>query len=208
MVEPGTKINTSASFDMRPDRSQVVLIGLIVSAIISLLLGGVLVGMDKLIGLTFVAVSIALFICIVWCWRKSHRDTDLAQSHPTNLTLSENLSISTDSRLLSSAEGIRQFAKFVEAVSSINPLPEPSGLTGRGAIPIPNTESEASKLVNEINDNIQQFQNQAISHIQSTLSKGSIAQKISKDEAPSNATMDVSRHNMPMNITQPESGNT
>ncbi len=176
MAGPSTALKASASFDVRPVRSQVVLVGLTVAAIVSLLVGGALLGLDKSSGWSFVAISAALCGAVVWCWRQSHRDADLAQSHPTRVVLPDGAHLSTDSRLLSSPEGVRNVAQVLEALALRHPLPEPAGLAGPGAVPIPDSKREALEVVSRINANTQQSHDQAISVLRGQLADGSVVQ--------------------------------
>ncbi len=176
MGGPGTTLKASASFDVRPARSQVVLVGLTVVAIIAILVGGTLLAMDKASGWSFVLIAVALCASVVWGWRQSHRDTDLAQGHPTKVVLPDGANCSTDSRLLGSAEGVKNFAQALEALALCQPLPEPSGLTGPGAIPIANSSKEAVEQVARINANTQESHNHALIALQKQLAPESIAQ--------------------------------
>lgn len=176
MAGPSTTLKASASFDVRPVRSQVVLVGLTVAAIVSLLVGGTLLGLDKSSGWAFAAISAALFAAVVWCWRQSHRDADLAQSHPTRVVLPDGAHLSTDSRLLSSPEGVQNVAHVLEALALRHPLPEPTGLAGPGAMPIPDSKHEALELVAAINANTQKSHDQAISLLQGHLAADSVVQ--------------------------------
>lgn len=173
---PSTTLKASASFDVRPARSQVVLVGLTVASIVALLLGGMLLALDKASGWAFVGISAVLCIAIVWCWRQSHRDTDLAQAHPTKVILADGANLSTDSRLLSSPEGVRNVAQLLEALALQHPLPEPTGLAGPGGVAIPNTKQEALVVVQRINSGVQRSHDHAISLLQGQLTNDSIVQ--------------------------------
>lgn len=176
MAGPTTGLKASAAFEVRPVRSQVVLVAITIAAIFALVLAAALLAMDKSSGWPFLAISVLLCGAVVWCWHQSHRDADLAGSYPTKVVLPDGANISTDSRLLGSAEGFRQFGTVVEALALRTPLPEPSGLTGPGAIPIPNTSQEAIAKVALINSITQDGHNQAIDALRRQLAGGSIVQ--------------------------------
>jgi hypothetical protein len=176
MPSPTTSLKASASFDVRPVRSQVVLVGLTITAIVALLLGGVLLGLDKHSGWAFFATSVLLCGAVVWCWKQSQRDADLAQSHPTKVVLSDGANLSTDSRLLSSPEGVRNMAQMLEALALRQPLPEPAGLVGPGSTLIPGSKQEAVDAVAKINMDTQKSHDQAILALKGQLAAESFAQ--------------------------------
>lgn len=196
MTAPSTNLQASASFDVRPVRSQVVLVGLTIAAIVALLIGGGLLALDKASGWPFVAISGALCASIVWCWRQSQRDTDLAQSHPTKVVLADGANLSTDSRLLSSQEGVRIFAQVVEALALRQPLPEPFGLAGPEGVLIPNSKQDAVNVVARINEETQKFHDQAISLLQKPLLRDAVSQAPDQvKDLPQNVTIETGTQN-------------
>ena len=170
MPQPTGSLRASAQFDIRPARSQVVLVAIAVAAIVNFVIGGVLLGLDKP-GWPFVFIATALCASVVWCWRQSHRDTDLDTAHPTTVVLADGSNLSTDSRLLSSPDGVRSLARVVEALALRQPLPEPAGLTGPGAVPIPDSRSEAVARVTDINADTQKAHDQAIAQLRGHLTR-------------------------------------
>lgn len=196
MVDTSNNFKASASFNLRPARSQVVLVGLTVAAIFALLLSGTLFALDKPSGWIFTLISISLFSSVVWCWRQSHRDTDLAQSHPTQLELSDGTNLSTDSRLLSSPEGVRNLAQILETLALRHPLPEPTGMVRSDATLIPNSKQEAVDTVKRINAETQTTHNQTISSLQTHLSANAVTQTPADALTPPiGATRDLSAIN-------------
>jgi hypothetical protein len=194
-----TNLKASASFDVRPVRSQVVLVALTVAAITALLVGGALLALDKSSGWAFVLISAGLFASVVWCWRQSHRDADLAQSHPTKVVLADGTNLSTDSRLLSSPDGVRNVAQVLEALALRQPLPEPSGMVGPGVVPIANSKQEAIDVVARINSDNQSVHDQAISMLRGQLSADSVAQVLDNaTELPLGATCELRARNAPI----------
>jgi len=197
MAAPSTNLKASASFDVRPARSQVVLVGLTVAAITSLLIGGGLLALDKASGWPFVAISATLCASVVWCWRQSQRDTDLAQAHPTKVMLPDGANLSTDSRLLSSQEGVRNFTLAVEALALRRPLPEPVGLAGPGGTLIPNSKQDAINVVAGINAETQKLHDQTISLLQKQMTGGSVSQTPDQaGELPPGATFETGTRNV------------
>lgn len=176
MSNLNANLSAATSFNVRPARSQVVLVSLTVMAIVAVLLGGILLAMDKTGGWIFVVLSAALCAAVVWCWRQSQRDTDLAQSHATQLVMADGTNISTDSRLLGSPEAFQNFAKLIAAFASLQPLPEPSGLAGPGGILIPNSQQKAIEIVDGINANTQRSHNEVLSQLQKQVSPSAMVQ--------------------------------
>lgn len=210
MTDPSNHFKASASFAVHPVRSQVVLVGLTVTAIFALLVGGSLLAMDKASGWPFVVIATLLCASIVWCWRQSHRDTDLAQAHPTKLVRSDGANLSTDSRLLTTPEGVRAVAQMLDALVLHHPLPEPSGLVGPGAVPIPNSKAQAVKLVDRINADNQISHNQRISFLHGQLTPTSVTQEPDDGRSlPSDATRDIGTLNALIGAVPPpySSGN-
>ena len=202
MAGSTTTLKASASFDVRPVRSQVVLVGLTVAAIVSILVAGVLLALDKPSGWSFVALSAALCAAVVWCWRQSHRDADLAQAHPTQVVLPDGAHLSTDSRLLSSPEGVRNVAHVLEALALRHPLPEPSGMVGPGAVPIPDSKREALELVARINADAQHSHDRTISLLQGQLAADSIVQAPDDGKKlPPEATKEPNKSNVLQAVT-------
>jgi hypothetical protein len=199
MAGTNTSLKASASFDVRPVRSQVVLVGLTVTAIVALIVGGVLLALDKSSGWPFVLISAGLCASVVWCWRQSHRDTDLAQSHPTKVVLADGTNLSTDSRLLSSPDGVRNVAQVLEALALRQPLPEPSGMVDPGVVPIPNSKQEAVDVVAKINAENQLVHDQAIFLLQGQLSADSVTQVLDNAvELPPGASKESGTLNAPL----------
>lgn len=176
MPGANTSLKASASFSVRPARSQVVLVGLTVAAIVSFLLSGVLLALDKESGWAFFSAAVLLCLSVVWCWTRAHRDTDLAQSHPTKVVLADGANLSTDSRLLSSPEGVRNMAHVLEALALRHPLPEPAGLVGQDATLVPNSKGEALAMVNRINAETQRMHDEALQSLRGQLSGDHVSQ--------------------------------
>jgi hypothetical protein len=196
MAVASSNLKASASFDVRPARSQVVLVALTVMAIISLIFGGGLFIFDKLIGWLFVAISIILGGVVVWCWLKSHRDTDLAQSHPTKYTMADGSHLSTDSRLLSTQDGAKQLAHFLELFALRQPLPEPSGTVNSNLLPIPNSTLEATERVKKLNEENQLFHDQTLTALRQHLGNGTVTQILDNSaKQPPTATPDDGKLN-------------
>lgn len=196
MVAPSSNLKASASFDVRPARSQVVLVGLTVAAIIALLVGGTLLGLDKTSGWPFVIISAAIFASVIWCWRQSQRDTDLAQSHPTKVILADGANLSTDSRLLSSPEGLHNLSQVLNSLALRQPLPEPNGLIDPDGAQIPNSKQDAVHIVTRINAEIQKLHDQTISQLQQRTGSSVSQTPDQAKEVPQDATVETETRNM------------
>lgn len=177
-------LKASASFAVNPAKSQVVLVALTVAVIFSLVIAGVLLSLDKVGGWAFVAFAFLLCGFVVWCWLQSHRDTDLAQAHPTKVVFGDGANFSTDSRLFNSPNDVAGFAQALAALAQRNPLPEPSGLAGPGAVPVPNTKLEAVALVAKLNASTQTCHDQALSLLQGNFSSNPIVQLPNDGQGP------------------------
>lgn len=206
MASTSANLKASANFDVKPAKSQVVLVSLSVAAMIALLIGGGLLAVDKPSGWPFVAISTALFAAIVWCWRQSQRDTDLAQSHPTKVVLADGANLSTDSRLLSSPQGVRDLSKVIESLAMRQPLPAPSGLTGPNGVPIPNSEAGALEVVESINADTQRLHDQALLQLNEQLMGKTASQEADHGrKLPHGATVETGSRN---SIFAPTSDNS
>lgn len=169
MATSSANVKASASFEVRPVRSQVVLVGLTVTAIVALLLGAALLSQDKYSGFLFLVISVALCSVITWCWLKSQRDTDLAQSPPAKVVLANGANVSLDNRLLGSPDTFRSLSNIIEVLSVRVPLPAPAGLTGDDAIPIPNSRQAAEDKVIVFNAEVQKCNDQVVAVMQDKL---------------------------------------
>lgn len=82
-------------------------------------------------------------------------DVDLDESHPTQLALADGTTLSTDSRILRSPEGVKAFAQLFQNIISRRPLPEPDGLVDENAQILPDSKAEALALASQINSQTQ-----------------------------------------------------
>lgn len=178
-----TNLSASAAFSVRPDRSQVVLVSLIIGSIVSLILGAILIAIDKQ-GWVFVALAVVLMGAVVWGWQRSQRDTDLAQAHPTTVALSDGANLSTDSRIFSSQDRVQNFVQLVEALALRKPLPEPSGLVDSNGSVIPGSMQEAVRVVDNINEETQMFHDQTLERLRKGMKGDDIPQSPKGFETP------------------------
>lgn len=205
MVVPNANLDASATMDFKPQGSQIVLLGLIVSAVLALLTGGWLTYHDKSSAWIFVTVAIALFGSVVWCWKTSHRDADLENSHPTTIGLPDGTSLSTDSRLLSSPQGFKNFADALSSLAQRSPLPEPAGLVGPNGLAIPDSKQAAVERVESLNADSQRFHNEVISALQETLNPTIPTQVIETATVPPAVQKYTNKLNSPIEQAPPPS---
>lgn len=150
-----TTAEVKASVDVRPVRSQVFLVSIAVVAGIAVICGTGLLAFDKVAGWWFLLFAILLVGADFWAWTKSQSDVDLDESHPTKLALPDGATLSTDSRILRSPEGVKAIAQLFQNIISRRPLPEPAGLVDENTQILPDSKAEALALASQINSQTQ-----------------------------------------------------
>lgn len=173
-----TSLTASAELKLSPQGSQTVLTALGVLAAFSLAIASFLIYVDRFIGgaalLTF---SVASAVGMVWCWSRSQRDVDLRGSVPTSVRLADGTAVVTDSRLLSTVDGMRSFSALLDTVATRQPLPPPTGLTSPTGELIEGSADEAQARVVAINSELATVTDQALDTIRAALGGHGIAQR-------------------------------
>ncbi|MEW8352661.1 MAG: hypothetical protein AB2665_02580 [Candidatus Thiodiazotropha sp.] len=148
-MDTGAKLKTD--IQVRPSRSQVVLVSLIVLAGICYLSGFLFLWEDKQYSWVPIILGVVLSAVVVAAWFKAQKDTDLENSSPTIVRDNIGNQIATDTRALMSPEGIQNMERLFSALTHREPLPEPDGIIDEFGDPVPNTLQEAQKRVIEAN---------------------------------------------------------
>ncbi|MGX9715497.1 hypothetical protein ACWYXJ_14725 [Janthinobacterium lividum] len=141
----------AAKVDLNPQGSQTLLVGMIVLAGLSLILGAMLLGAGNNAGWAFVALSLVPTGIAGKGWFAAHSDADLNDANPTVISSTANgLTVSTDSRTLRSHNAAEAMVLLIE-VSQRRKLPNADAIFENGA-PIPDSAAAANVRVQQIND--------------------------------------------------------
>jgi hypothetical protein len=145
-----------------PTHSQVFLVAIVVLAMVLVICGTILLMYDNLDGFWLEGFALVLLAASFWGWQKSQPDTDMHQAHPTQITLPNGTSLTTDGRILKSAEGLRGLTGIIQEMLIRQPLPEPDGLVDGNAKLIPGSAAIATELTKKINSETQSATNSLI----------------------------------------------
>jgi hypothetical protein len=132
-----------------------------VSAIL-IICSAVLIGNEQPGGWVFLFLAAILLLVGYVSWGKAQVDVDLLDAHPTLISLPDGTSLSTDSRILRSPEGLRGITRLCDEVLCRQPLPVPDGLVDSSIQIIPDSKREAQEIVNQINATTQASTNALI----------------------------------------------
>lgn len=145
------KASIDAAFKITPNKSQVLLVALVIVALIALI-GSMLMLANGIEGWQwFFGFSSILILVTLAAWLKAQYDTDLQNAHPTQLRLVDGSSFSADARALKNPNAIKQMTALINETIIRKPLPSPSGKLDESLNPIPNSEIEAKTIVDLIN---------------------------------------------------------
>lgn len=147
----GATAQVKANVDVRPVRSQVFLVAVVIVSAVLIICSAVLIGNGQSGGWAFLLFAAILLSIGYWSWWKAQVDVDLLDAHPTLISLPDGTSVSTDSRILRSPEGLRGITQLCDEVLCRQPLPAPDGLVDSSVRIIPNSKEEAQEIVNQIN---------------------------------------------------------
>lgn len=162
MTPISSNAEVRANVDVRPHRSQVFLVAMVILAAVAMVLGAILLSSDKNIGLVFLLASVVI---VAWCfkaWNKSQSDVDLDKAHPTQVVLPDGTKVDTDSRLLKSKEGVAGLLEMLSGVLHRVPLPPAEGIINQDGDIVPDSTEAAAKLTKQINDATQSMTNDLI----------------------------------------------
>ncbi|GAB5604611.1 hypothetical protein [Sideroxyarcus sp. TK5] len=151
-----------ADVQVLPTHSQVFLVAVTVLVVIMVICAAALLAKENQSGWGFLVLASVLMATAFWAWNKSQPDTDMHQAHATQIAMQNGTSITTDSRLLKSAEGLRGLSNLIQEMLSRQPLPKPDGLVDAEAKVIPNSASQAAILADKINSETQAATNSLI----------------------------------------------
>lgn len=206
MNGPSASAAVKADVDVKPRRSQVVLVALVVFAVISLLCAAALLAWSIAGWGWFMGLAALSLVAVLFGWFRSQSDIDMEGSHPTSFTTPSGVTVATDSRLLRSPDGVASLIQSAEGILHRQPLPEPDGMVDKDFIPILKSKDLAVTRINEINKNTQQLTNQLCDAL--GLSQGGHHQlhEITQDQQSPNADP-AAETNVPMSSNMPEKGN-
>lgn len=161
-MKMASKASLNTSVQVRPSRSQVVLVLLILVSAGCFFTGFAFLweGKDS----SWVPLSIGVFLCafVVFAWFRAQKDTDLENSSPTTFADGSGNQITTDTRALMSPAGVQNMERLFSVLAHRSPLPEPDGLIDDKGNPIPNTEKEARARVRAANQEAQAVTDKAV----------------------------------------------
>jgi hypothetical protein len=151
MNSSGATAKVEANVDVRPVRSQVFLVAVVMVSAILIICSALLIGKGQSGGWVFLLLAALLLFVGYKSWEKSQVDVDLLDAHPTLISLPDGTSVSTDSRILRSPEGLRGITQLCDEVLCRQPLPAPDGLVDSSVQIIPDSKGDAQEIVNQIN---------------------------------------------------------
>lgn len=162
MTDPTVAAEVKASVDVSPVRSQVFLVAVLIVAAIAVYFSASLIRDGKTEGWVFLIFAALAIGGAGWAWLKSQSDVDLQDAHPTQLSLPDGTTLTTDIRILRSPEGIQAMARLWQEMLCRRPLPPPDGLVDSSAQVIPDSKGAALALANQINSATQATTNALI----------------------------------------------
>jgi hypothetical protein len=146
-----SKSSTQTDIKITPERSQTLLVAVIVFLSIFAIGTIILLQQDKPSGYATLACTIGLACLTLYYWDKGRFDSELGNSKSTELK-SGSVSITTDSRLFRDPKLLADIIDRVDLVNSRKSLPEPSGKVGDDMMPVPNSRDAALIEVKAINE--------------------------------------------------------
>ena len=151
-----------ANVQVLPTHSQVYLVAVAVVAAIIVICGTILLMANHQSGWGFLFLAAAVLAAAFWAWQKSQPDTDMHQAHATQITLPNGTSVTTDGRMLKSAEGLQGLTGIIQEMLTRLPLPEPNGLVDGNGKVILDSAADAINLTSKINSETQSATNSLI----------------------------------------------
>ncbi|WP_148261964.1 hypothetical protein [Methylomonas methanica] len=147
----------NTDIQVKPSKSQVVLVSLIILSGICYMAGFLFLWENKTHAWVPLIIGTSIIIPSIFAWFKSQKDTDLENSKPTSFTDGRGNQIVTDTRALMSPEVVQNMERLFCTLTHREPLPEPDGILDKNGIPIPNTVDEARSRVDQANQQAQEI---------------------------------------------------
>lgn len=147
-----TKNQLKTEVQIKPKRSQTVLVSWTILAGVCLATGFYFLWEDKNHAWVPLLSGFAIFGLIVFSWFKSQKDTDLEHASPTILQHCDGSLVQIDARALMAPDGIQLLEKIMSIFANRIPLPEPDGIIDSKGNPIPNSQDRAIEIVDKAND--------------------------------------------------------
>lgn len=147
--------NSSANLQLKPELSQISIIVLLIISGISFLTGFYFLWHEKSWWLPEITGLFCLLLAGIAWWR-SQRAIDLGNSLPTEICDIHGLRVITDTRAIDSNNTANNLAKIIQTVALRQPLPPASGIISENGSVIDNSEVEARKATEKINQLIKE----------------------------------------------------
>ena len=149
-----------AAVKLDPKGSQVVILALVVIFGISLICTFYFYLINVPIYLPL-SVSGVLFVTIVTFWMLSHGDVDNEHQQSTELSIfnkTGSAKITIPRGELSSNDKLKLFEQAISSTMYRKPLPDPDGFVDQSGNPVPQSQENAKRKVEEINNEISGLQ--------------------------------------------------
>lgn len=186
-----TSASITASVSVTPKFSHSFLVALLLLSILPLIAGFSFLWFEKEHSWVPFSIFFCLFAVAVWGWSKSQKSIDMGNALPTTLTDKSGAQICTDSRMLELPHVIENLGNLFQSMGVREPLPEPDGLVSKDGEILPNSQSEAAQVAQNINEEIKA---QSDDFIQKVIRGGpEIAQD--KQQLPEEVFKEVLEHN-------------
>lgn len=150
------KTHTAIDVKIKPYHSQVVLVTLAISSLVPLGLSVYLLVIGIEYWWIFFTLTVVMLTVVSALWIKSQRSIDYTNAHPTTLSLPNELTLVTDSRVFNHKEATKNLANTMIEIMDRQRLPVPDGLVDASHNPIPNSFEDAQAKVDELNFKIEQ----------------------------------------------------
>ena len=149
------KANIDTEVNVKPAKSQVVLVALIITSTICYVAGFMFLWYKPDISWVPLTIASLILFAVYRAWNRSQNDIDLAGSAPTQFTDAVGNSITTDTRALSSPQVVQNIEHLFSGLCHREPLPNPNGLVDNDGNPVPGSEEEAIERVRKVNETAQ-----------------------------------------------------
>lgn len=163
---PKISAKLHTAINLKPERSQVVLVAFIILSTICFIAGFIFLWYKH--PYFFVPIVLGLLFAFVSkeAWNISRHDVDMANATPTTIKDGKSgAEVTTDTRVLSSVEMVQELGNLLTSLCNRTPLPEPSGLVNDDGSPNPDKKAEAQEHVRKVNETTAELTKQAVSFI-------------------------------------------
>lgn len=168
-MAPNAKL--SAEVQVKPTRSQVVIVSLILLSGVCFVSGFIFLWENKSHAWIPLSIGLLVIVASVIAWFKSQKDTDLEGSSPTSFTDNTGNQMVTDTRALMSPEVVQNMEKLFCTLAHREPLPDPDGTIDDKGNPIPNSEEEARERVANANEQAKEITSAAFCGLGTSISQ-------------------------------------